>query len=389
MALHKLSLIVLFVGIICGFAIGQEKNSITIRGEVKDSLSNKSLSFVHIKLKGKSTGVPSNSEGRFVFHLTEEAIDDSLMFSMIGYNPKVIPVEELLKKDFHTFLISEYTTYLDEVVIEAQDALEIIKEVTKRLQDNFPVEPFEFEGFYRNSYKEFDKYVRQFEAAFSGFDHNFHHRSGYSLNMLKRKESTDYRQSKWRQASGNIPWHYLWHIRRQHQYFFTNKQYLKYDYTIESIDSFEGEQVYKLKFILKDKSERISESWAYIREKDYAILEIGGKTKTINPKKFQLSDSLFMAYTGGTIQVKYVEFKGKMYPSYSNSLYQHQVYNAQSVGQGSFDMNEELIIHEIKTPSSYVSKKAFNKKKQSNILALPADSIFWKQYNKPVATALS
>ena len=307
----------------------------------------------------------------------------------MGYTSKLVPIKYLLEKGHSTILLSQNVIQLEALVIKGHDVEDIIKEVSSRLQETFPTESFEFDGYYRNSYSEANKYVRKFETAFSGFDGNFHSRSGHSVSMLKKKESQDFRRFKWKQATGNIPWHYLWRTRRQHHHFFSGKQHLKYDYAIDDNFYFDGEEVYKLKFVLKDRSEQVRESWAFIRAKDYAIVEIGGNWEIVNQKKIQLADSLSMVYTGGSTLVKYIEYKGKMYPSYSRSLYQHEAYDVHSNNLGRFDMNEELIIHEIRTPSTHNSKKSFERMQRTKNATLPADSIFWKQYNQPVETALS
>ena len=368
---------------------GQETNHIVIKGEVRDSVSRAPLAFVHIKVKGKSLGAPTNSEGKFALYLKTAGAEDSLIISHLGYVSKTVPVKTLLAKGFHSILLRENTIYLKGVVVQSLTAEGVVKAVAGRLKENFSTGPVGLEGFYRNSYKEIDTYVRQFQAAFSGFDANFLNRNGLTIGMLKKNISRDYRKFKWKQVEGNVPWHYLWKIRRQHKYFFTSGQHQKYDVEIEEMTSFEGEDVYKLKFVLKDSSERTTVSRAFIRASDYAVLEISGKTKIISPRKFKLGDSLVMAYTGSNIVVKYSSYQGKMYHSYSSSLYQHEVYDGASGLKGSFDMNEEMIIHEIKSPSTHKGKNDFKRALKARMLALPPDSVFWKQYNRPVETALS
>ncbi len=384
----KPCLAITIIALISSVAIAQEER-IEIRGEIQDVLDKTPLSYAHIWTKERGSGVPTNNEGKFALNLPKEAVSDSLTISLIGYTSKTVPINKLLEKDYHIIFLEKSTIYMEEVVIEAEHAECIIKKVSSQLKDNFPEAPFEFEGYYRNSYRESDQYVSQFETAFSGFEGNFHNRSGHSVKMLKKRISPDFRRFKWRQSQGNIPWHYLWHIRKQHNYFFAGKQYQQYDYSLEDITYFNGEEVYKLKFLLKDKSERIGASWVFIRAKDYAILEIRGDWKIVNPKITQLSDSLSLAYTGGNILVKFLEYQGKMYPSYSRSLYQHDAYDIQANRQGSFDMNEELIVHSIITPSTFSSKREFERAQQTKIQSLPIDSVYWEHYNKPVETALS
>jgi hypothetical protein len=368
---------------------GQTRNTVELKGEVVDSLNRRPLAYVHVKIKNSPTGVPTNSEGKFSLPITSELAADTLVVSLIGYTTKWVPVKEVLAKGFYTFLLTENTLVLEEVVVETESAENIIKEVARRLKQTFPAQPFEFEGYYRNAYKELDTYVRQVEVAFQGFDGNFHQRNGHSVSILKKRESPDYRQFQWRQAQGNLPWHNLWRFRRQHHYFFSNKEYRHYHYSLEDITYLEGEKVYKLKFVLKDNSIKNTESWAYVRAKDYAILGIGGKTAFVNPQKFKLADSLFMSHTSSHVLVKYTMYKGRMYPAYSSSNYTHEVYNGQSVRQGIFEMNEELIIHQISTPANYASKNSFEQSQQEKRAALPADSLFWQQYTRPVETLLS
>ncbi|MDJ1498426.1 S41 family peptidase [Cytophagaceae bacterium DM2B3-1] len=360
-----------------------------LKGQVLDSLSQQPLAYAHVKIKDKAIGVPTNSEGKFSLPITKQMRDDTLIVSLMGYISTKVAVNELLAKDFYTFLLKQNTFVLEEVMVETKNVESIIKEVGRRLKDTFPSKPYEFEGCYRNAYQEFDTYIKGVEVAFNGFDGNFHQRSGHSVTTLKKKESPDFRKFRWRQAQGNLPWHSLWRFRRQYHYFFTNKQYRDYDCSLEDITYLEGEKVYKLNFVLKDKSKKITTSWAFIRVRDYAILEIGGKTDMVNPEKFHLADTLFMAYTGGSVQVKFADFKGKMYPSYSNTQYLHQVYNGQLLRQGNFTMNEELIIHQINTEGIHKTKNSFEQSQSQISAGLPVDTLFWKQYTKPVETLLS
>ena len=370
-------------------ALGQQHQHITIKGEVRDAMSKAPLTLVHVKIKNKPIGVPTNEEGKFALHLSGTAVNDSILISHLGYVSKTLPMQALLQQGFHTILLSKDTLYLQEIVVKDLDPEGIVKAVAGRLKENYATTPFEMEGFYRNAYKELDTYVRQYQAAFTGFDANFLNRNGLTVGIIKKNISRDFRKFKWRQVEGNAPWHYLWKIRRQLDYFFSGKKYQKYEIAVEEVDSFEGEEVYKLQFVLKDTTERITVSQAHVRARDNAVLQISGETKIVDPKKFNLGDSLVMAYMGGSILVKYVNYNGKMYPSYSRSQYQHTVYNGQSEAVGGFDMYEEVIIHEIRSPSINKNKKAFLLALEARRQELPSDSVFWKQYNLPVETALS
>ncbi len=68
-----------------------------ISGEIIDSVTKISLPFVHIGIKGKNYGLISDDHGGFRIRVGEDISDDTLTFSMIGYNQKNIPIK-LLKK---------------------------------------------------------------------------------------------------------------------------------------------------------------------------------------------------------------------------------------------------------------------------------------------------
>lgn len=390
---HQITTLRAILIVACVFCIydvcGQEGDYITIKGEVRDAVSKAPIALVHVKVKGKPIGIPTNEEGKFALHLTEDLADDSIIISHLGYVSKTLPMRALPQQGFHTILLSRDTLYLQEIVVKDLDPEGIVKAVAGRLKENYATTPFEMEGFYRNAYKELDTYVRQYQAAFSAFDANFLNRNGLAVGILKKNVSPDYRKFRWRQVEGNVPWHYLWKIGRQLDYFFSGKRYQKYDIAVEEVVFFEGEEVYKLKFVMKDSSERVTVSRAHVRASDHAVLQISGETKIVDPKKFNLGDSLVMAFTGSNILVKYADYDGKFYPSYGRSWYQHTVYNGQSETLGGFDMHEEIIIHEITSPARNTNKKGFLRALEAKKLGLPPDSVFWEQYNLPVETALS
>jgi hypothetical protein len=184
--LQLLSILTLII-IINSYATGQDIQSIELRGEVRDSLTRQPLAFAHIKIKGKAIGVPANREGQFSLRLEKQLITDTLVISLIGYSSQTIPVRKVEEKDFHTFYLAQKTISLHEVVVKPEDVATILREVSGRLKENFPTEPYGFDGYYINAYKEFNTYVKQTEIAFSGFDGNFHQRSAHSVQVLKKR----------------------------------------------------------------------------------------------------------------------------------------------------------------------------------------------------------
>ncbi len=65
----------------------------TIKGQIIDGKNNQPLSFVNIGIKNSSAGTVSNSDGEF--ELQVKSMQDTLVFSYIGYQSKKIAVSSI------------------------------------------------------------------------------------------------------------------------------------------------------------------------------------------------------------------------------------------------------------------------------------------------------
>jgi CarboxypepD_reg-like domain len=102
---------IVLLGIFCTatyMALAQVK----ISGIVIDSVSFKSLSNVHIRIKGKSTGTVTDDRGHFT---VLAAPFDTLAISIVGYIPVTFPV--LINEEDILILMSEDVTYLQPVIV--------------------------------------------------------------------------------------------------------------------------------------------------------------------------------------------------------------------------------------------------------------------------------
>lgn len=63
----------------------------TIRGQVTDARSGETLPGVNVVVKGTSIGTATNVEGEF--ELTVESLQDTLVFSFVGYQTREVPIE--------------------------------------------------------------------------------------------------------------------------------------------------------------------------------------------------------------------------------------------------------------------------------------------------------
>ena len=75
------------------------------------------LAYVNVGLLGKIQGTTSDSTGFFQLQTTEDNHNDTIVFSMIGFEPKIMKVSELLKNENNNIVLTEKIYGLKEVVV--------------------------------------------------------------------------------------------------------------------------------------------------------------------------------------------------------------------------------------------------------------------------------
>jgi len=147
---------------------------ITITGKVVDLETKEPLPFASIGVAGKPIGLISNEQGEFDFHIPPEMRNDILVISMLGYKTFEAPVWSLISTHPVTIELQAGSVMLREVVItDSLKAGEILKLALERIELNYPMEPFQLDGFYRDLKKLGGTYISLLEAAVKIYDENY------------------------------------------------------------------------------------------------------------------------------------------------------------------------------------------------------------------------
>lgn len=166
--------IILFVFLFFAFLTTAGQGSLTVSGTLVDSETQEPLIFASISIKNTSISTVSNTQGKFDFHFPSKYRDDILVISMMGYQNTEVPLRNLINHDSVLFQLNKATKYLDEVVI--QDSLngeDIARIAVLRIDENFPMQPFLLEGFYRDLKKLGGSYFSLLEAAVKIYDEDY------------------------------------------------------------------------------------------------------------------------------------------------------------------------------------------------------------------------
>jgi hypothetical protein len=152
-----------------------DAQQITITGKVVDRETKEPLTFASIGIIGKPIGLITNEQGEFDFHIPAEFRNDILAVNMLGYKTYEAPVWSLISPSLVLIEMQAGSILLKEVVItDSLKAGEILRLALSRIEQNYPMEPFQLEGFYRDLKKLGGTYISLLEAAVKIYDENYY-----------------------------------------------------------------------------------------------------------------------------------------------------------------------------------------------------------------------
>lgn len=161
------------IGLIFSCLVGlAQENTITISGVVMDSETREPLPYATVGLVGLPIGTITNARGEFDFHIPATNVAETFQITMIGFESFRAPVTKVEHQT--EFLLVRSLTVLEEVVVsDSLAAGDIFKIALNRIPLNYPMEPVEMDGFYRDVKKVGDKYVSLLEAAITIYDKDY------------------------------------------------------------------------------------------------------------------------------------------------------------------------------------------------------------------------
>ncbi len=155
-------------------AAALQAQQVTITGKVVDIETKEALPFASIGINGKPIGLITNEQGEFDFHIPTDMRNDILVVSMLGYRSYEAPVWSLLSDKPVLIEMQAASILLKEVVVtDSLKAGEILKLALSRIEVNYPMQPFQMDGFYRDVKKLGGTYISLLEAAVKIYDEDY------------------------------------------------------------------------------------------------------------------------------------------------------------------------------------------------------------------------
>ena len=384
--MHRIFLLFL-IGLVSN--LYAQENFISITGKLIDSRSREPIPYASVYVKGKTIGTASNDDGRFQFYVPSGFGKDTLIASVIGYDPfkSVVGIiggqEWLIELKPSVTLLHEVTVKSSALALKGN---EVVKKAVARIPDNYPMQPFVIEGFFRDLQFENGKPVELLEAALR-FRYKDYNPGFEQVEIVEIRKSFNQRHP----ANGTYD-------RQNAIVDLMEDNYVKHrfgpmkpkgwKFAVDSILAYNGRAVYKVSGSKGPGQTTVM----YVDGDNFAILKLELAMQMVDGKFYRrylnLPDPYGLQETSYGIAFEFQEIDGKMYLKYQR---EEDTYNLfikatnEIVLKQSF-IKELLVNNVLKQPIDTVGQ-VMNINKSLEGQAAQFNAAFWKYYNAPVETA--
>lgn len=148
--------------------------TITFSGNVTDIDTGEPLVYASVGLKDQAIGTITNLAGDFDLHIPEGIQADKIIISTLGYFDYVVNIENAISAEKLKIELQPGHIILDEVLVtEELSAKNLLKIAIANIEINYPMNPVEMDGFYRDTKRVNDEYVGLLEAAVKIYDKDY------------------------------------------------------------------------------------------------------------------------------------------------------------------------------------------------------------------------
>ncbi|MEM7185663.1 MAG: carboxypeptidase-like regulatory domain-containing protein [Bacteroidota bacterium] len=250
-----------FFGILCALLIGgspalfAQETLLEYNGTVLDANEREPLVFVSISLNDSNLSTVSNTEGEFVLKVPESASGGVLNVSLLGYEPKDIPLSQLTNSDTKIYLSPKVTELSEVNVTTFKNPEALVRRVFKDKSANSTAETVLMTAFYRETIKRRKRNVSLTEAVVDLYKLPYASNRQDIMSLQKARKSTDYRRLDTvavKMQGGPFSTLYL-DIMKYPEYIFTDESIEFYDFQFDPPTTVNDRPVYVVRFQQKEK----------------------------------------------------------------------------------------------------------------------------------------
>ncbi len=386
--------------------MAQELSSYTqFEGIVTDQANNTPLSSVSLSVQNTNISTVTNTDGEFTLKVPDEAIDQSIVVSLLGFEPKLVPLASLKKKDVQISLQAKITELTEVSVLTFRDPEALIRKVFDKKSVNNIDQTVKMTAFYRETIKRRNRNVSLTEAVVNLYKKPYMSNEDDAITLHKARKSTDYRRLDTvalKLQGGPFSTLYL-DIMKYPEYIFTPSSIGDYNYRFDPPTTIDGRPAYTVHFVQRDNLNRPHyEGKLYVDAESLALtsadyqLVIGNQREASKIFVKKKPNDVRVFPESANYHVDYRQQNGKWYYSYGNVSLTFKVDKRRRLFNQVYTLSSEMAVTnwEANGASQVVSEVALE---PSVVLADEvsgfSDPDFWGPYNviepeKSIETAI-
>ena len=362
-----------------------QTNKITINLIVIDDETSLPVPYVHLFIKGEKPGTITNEEGKVLFKIDPIYINDTLIFSSIGYKTRNEPIKKLTGNGLVEIRLEKQTYFIDRVEVTSKiSGRSIVELAIERIVDNYPSEEYHFNGYFRTAFRENEDFVRYLEASVSVFDKGFHKKRGSYAKINQLRKTFDFRNYRWEETNNYLA-DCLYDPIRYRENIFDIDVFDSWDFKIENVTWLDSSLVYNITFCLKDTGLLKFEGNVLIRKYDFAILRMN-YLNNYSYKMQHPNDSIKFFHLSTIVSIRYKDFNDKLIKSHQSLVQDWYITDTLYNDIGKLTLFEEFITYD----AGYGRNMRFINHLKEDLdiykVRMKYDKDFWNDFNIPVDT---
>jgi len=178
-----------------GYSAHDADKYITISGTVRDSRNNRTLPFATMHIPGTYLGTVANSNGYFTFKIRNDVNAERFLISYMGYEVTAYSIMQYAGKESE-FSLKPHTVTLQEVTFRPMNPRDIVFKALERFDENYPQQPYQLTGFYRETIRQRRDYLTVAEAVVDIYKESYNlSRAEDMVRIIKGRKSGDVKRA--------------------------------------------------------------------------------------------------------------------------------------------------------------------------------------------------
>lgn len=367
------------------------QNQITVSGKVVEDSTRHAVPFVNILLSANRTGTVSDINGKFTLEIDSLIPSDSIIFSVIGYETKIISAGNFSAALENTIALTKRIYEIPSVTIDGLSSRQIIEKAIRKIPDIVMADTFYLNAFYRQYHEENNKYVRLIEATVT--IENRVTKNKYLLKADERVSINQIRRSDNRERNNEEHGDHLMELLEVNPVYHTTGTMLNLKaldlYRFYFDTTYTTDSVFHIYYYSTDRSgERFDRGEIFINENNFSILKFTREEiKNTHANRNRLYNSMApyrWDFLSSKLVAEYRMINGKMFPASLFKTYTHELYdNKVNTKEFLVTENFELTILNESLPGQLPQKKSFSVFLNLYHRKYSYDISFWENYSLP------